>query len=165
MDLVITGFDELIAKLRGIHDVEETILDDIRKLMEEARDIAELKYSLQGNGNNDYESSITWIPNGWKLTMSGEDIGFLEFGAGVFTEADDFAQEVSYPVKPGSWSESHDHSSNPNARYFAKNGFWWWNNIRYTGLYPTRGMQEAANHIRDNILQTIEARINAWIAS
>lgn len=165
MQLIVTGVDKLLAKLKNAAALEEYILEDIKNLMEEAEQIVITKYSLQGNGNDDFTTSVSKIPNGWALVVSGEDIGFLEFGAGVFTEANEFAEEVSYPVAPGSWSESHEHSSNPNARYFAKNGFWWWNNIRYTGLYPTRGMQEAANHIRDNILQLIEQRINEWIES
>ena len=165
MELTITGFDELIAKLDNAGVVAERTLDGIREVIEEAEQIVITKYSLQGNGNNDFKTSIKQIKDGWQLTVSGEDVGFLEFGAGVFTQADDFAEEVDYPVEPGSWSESHEHSSNPNARYFAKNGFWWWHNIRYTGLYPTRGMQEALDHIRDNILQVIESRIKEWIES
>lgn len=165
MQLIVTGIDELLAKLKNASNVEEMILDDIRDLMKEAEQIVTTKYSLQGNGNDDFTTSVSKIPNGWELSVSGDDVGFLEFGAGVFTEANEFAEEVSYPVEPGSWSESHEHSSNPNARYFAKNGFWWWSNIRYTGLYPTRGMQEAAEHIRQNILSVIEQRINEWIES
>ena len=167
MNLTITGFDELIAKLNNANVIQERILESIKELMEEAEQIVLTKYSLQKNGNSEFYTEVTQIDNGWQLIASGEDVGFLEFGAGVFAgiEPDEFEQEVAYSVEPGSWSKINEHSSNPNARYFAKNGFWWWSNTRYTGLYPTRGMQSALDHLRDNILQVIEARINEWIES
>lgn len=166
MNLTIRGFDELITKLDNADSLFSQALADIGQLMLEAEQIVVTKYSLQGNGNTDYKTNVKPIENGWQLTVSGDDVGFLEFGAGVFVNANnEFVQEVDYPVKSGSWSVSHEHSSNPNARYFAKNGFWWWSNIRYTGLSPTRGMQEALNHIRDNVLQVLEKRIDEWIAS
>ena len=167
MQVIITGFKELTAKLNNAKKVKAEALEGIRGLMEEAEQIVITKYSLQGNGNTDFTTSINPIDNGWELLISGEDVGFLEFGAGVFAgiEPDDFVEEVPFPVEPGSWSESNEHSSNPNARYFAKNGFWWWHNFRYTGLYPTRGMQAALDKIRDNVLSVIEARINKWIES
>lgn len=170
MEIVVHGVAELLAKLNKLSELEEVVTDCIKELMLEAQERAERKYALQRNGNFNYTASVEWIPNGWKLTMSGEDVGFLEFGAGVFTDdSNPFANEVDFPVVPGSWSASHEHSANPNARYFAKNGFWWWYNpdvhesVRYTGLYPTRGMLSAVDYVRDNIVQRITERINAWI--
>lgn len=167
MDLIITGFTEFVAKMDKADSVFNNVLESLADLMREAEAIVQTKYSLQGNGNTDFTTEINPIHNGWELVVSGEDVGFLEFGAGVFAgiEADEFEQEVGYPVQPGSYSEINEHSSNPNARYFAKNGFWWWSNIRYTGLYPTRGMQEALDHLRDNVLDVIQKRIDEWIES
>ena len=119
MNIVVTGIDETIAELEKAKDIDKPIKEGIYEVMQEAEDIVLTKYSLQGNGNDDYVTSIEELPNGYVLTASGEDVGFLEFGAGVFTEADEFADEVGYPVTPWSWSESHPHSENPNARYGA----------------------------------------------
>ena len=163
MKLVITGIEDALGRLEKVRNIEKPVLEALGELMEEARAIVEIKYSLQRNGNTNYNVSLEEVPNGYVLTASGDDIGFLEFGAGVFTETDEFASEVPYPVTPGSWSESHPHSDNPNARYFAKNGFWWWSNIRYTGLSPTRGMQSALDHIRNNLEERITRKIEAWI--
>lgn len=165
MNIVVTGIDETIAKLEKAKDIDKPIKEGIYQVMQEAERIVLTKYSLQGNGNDDYVTSIEEIPNGYMLTASGEDVGFLEFGAGVFTEANEFADEVGYPVTPWSWSESHPHSENPNARYGAKNGFWWWSNIRYTGLTPTRGMQSALDHVRNTIQGVIERKIAEWIGN
>lgn len=165
MNVTVTGIDEAITKLEKAKNIDKPIKEGIYEVMQEAEDIVLTKYSLQGNGNDDYVTSIEELPNGYVLTASGEDVGFLEFGAGVFTEADEFADEVGYPVTPWSWSESHPHSENPNARYGAKNGFWWWSNIRYTGLTPTRGMQSALDHIRNTLVGVINRKIDEWIGN
>lgn len=166
MIITVTGIDETIATLERAEKLDEPILDGILKALQEAERIVSTKYSLRVvEGNSDFTTDIEEIPNGYMLIASGEDVGFLEFGAGVFTEANEFANEVGYPVAPWSWSESHPHSENPNARYGAKNGFWWWNNIRYTGLAPTRGMQEALDYIRNNVQKIIEDKIIKWIGN
>ena len=87
MNIVVTGIDETIAKLEKAKDIDKPIKEGIYQVMQEAERIVLTKYSLQGNGNDDYVTSIEEIPNGYMLTASGEDVGFLEFGAGVFTEA------------------------------------------------------------------------------
>lgn len=165
MIVTVTGIDEAIAKLEKAEQIEKPILEGILEVLKEAERIVSTRYSLQGNGNEDFVTDIEEIPNGYMLTVSGEDVGFLEFGAGVFTEADEFADEVGFPVAPWSWSESHPHSENPNARYGAKNGFWWYNNIRYTGLAPMRGMQQALDHVRNTIQGVIERKIAEWIGN
>ena len=165
MIITVTGIDEAIAKLEKAEQIEKPILEGILEVLKEAERIVSTRYSLQGNGNEDFVTDIEEIPNGYMLTVSGEDVGFLEFGAGVFTEADEFADEVGFPVAPWSWSESHPHSENPNARYGAKNGFWWYNNIRYTGLAPMRGMQQALDHVRNTIQGVIERKIAEWIGN
>ena len=165
MIVTVTGIDEAIAKLEKAEEIEKPILEGILEVLQEAESIVSTRYSLQGNGNEDFVTDIEEIPNGYMLTVSGEDVGFLEFGAGVFTEADEFADEVGFPVAPWSWSESHPHSENPNARYGAKNGFWWYNNIRYTGLAPMRGMQQALDHVRNTIQGVVERKIAEWIGN
>ena len=165
MIITVTGIDEVIAKLGKVEEIEKPILEGIYKVVEKAEETVLTKYSLQGNGNGDYVTAIAEIPNGYSLTVSGEDVGFIEFGAGVFTEANEFANEVGFPVAPWSWSESHPHSENPNARYGATDGFWWYNNIRYTGLAPMRGMQSALDDARNTVTSVVEEKINKWIGN
>ena len=165
MIITVTGIDEVIATLGKIEQIDKPVLDGILTVLKEAKRIVSTRYSLQGSGNADFSTDIAKIPNGYVLTVSGEDVGFLEFGAGVFTEADEFANEVGFPVAPWSWSESHPHSENPNARYGAKNGFWWYNNIRYTGLAPMRGMQQALDEVRNTLQSVIERKITEWIGN
>lgn len=163
--LTVRGMEEVLEYVAKLERIKNPIMQGIRELIENAAEIVDRRYSLQGNGNHNYTIYVEDIPNGCRLIADGEDVGFLEFGAGVFTEADEFTQEVDYPVYAGSWSESHAHSDNPNARYFAKNGFWWYSNVRYTGLTPTRGMQQALDFLRANVEQTIKQKIDEWIGN
>ena len=159
------GIDTALDLIGRIENIDEPMMAACRELIETAENIVLSRYALQSNGNNDYQTSIEPIENGYKLTVSGEDVGFLEFGAGVFTEADEFESQVGFPIYPGSWSESHEHSDNPNARYFAKNGFWWWSNIRYTGLIATRGMQRALDEVRLQADEVVKRKINEWLGN
>lgn len=161
----LNGMDYALEVLGRIENIAQPMMEACRELIEMAERTVISRYSLQSNGNDDFHTSIEPIENGYRLTVSGEDVGFLEFGAGVFTEADDFAEQVDFPIYPGSWSELHEHSDNPNARYFAKNGFWWWSNIRYTGLIATRGMQKALDEIRLQADEVARRKINEWLGN
>ena len=161
----LKGIDYALEVLGKLENIEKPMMEACRELIEMAERIVRTRYSLQGNGNDGFQLSIEQIDNGYVLTASGEDVGFLEFGAGVVTEADEFAEQVDFPIYPGSWSELHPHSDNPNARYFAKNGFWWWSNIRYTGLIATRGMQRALDEVRIQADTVARKKINEWLGN
>lgn len=159
------GLDYALEVLGRAENLEKPMLEACRELIEMAERTVLTRYALQSNGNKDYQTFIEPIENGYKLTVSGEDVGFLEFGAGVFVESDEFASQVGFPIYPGSWSELHEHSDNPNARYFAKNGFWWWSNIRYTGLIAMRGMQRALDEVRLQADEVAIRKINEWLGN
>lgn len=165
VNVTVTGVDEAIARLEKAENIKQPLLEACEDLINIARIIVISRYSLQGNGNDDFYTNVEPIENGYRLSVIGEDVGFLEFGAGVFTEKDEFADDVNYPIYPGSWSELHEHSDNPNARYFAKNGFWWWSNIRYTGLIATRGMQRGLDEIRMQAEQVVKRKIDEWLGN
>lgn len=164
----LKGMDYALELLGRAENLETPMLNACRELIEMAEGIVIARYSISyasSNGNDDFTTHIEPIENGYRLVASGEDVGFLEFGAGVFTEADEFAEQVDFPVYPGSWSELQPHSDNPNARYFAKNGFWWWSNFRYTGLIATRGMQRALDEIRSQADAIARKKIEEWLGN
>lgn len=168
LEVRLSGIDASIALMEKAMEIDKPLLEACMVLIKKAESVVRERYGISYasvNGNRDFYTSISPIKDGYKLTVSGEDIGFLEFGAGVFTETDEFASEVDYPIYPGSWSELHEHSDNPNARYFAKNGFWWWSNFRYTGLIATRGMQRALDEIRLQADEEVKRKINEWLGN
>lgn len=167
-DLTVTlhGLDYAIEVLEKAADIDTPMMEACYELIQMAERVVNSRYSLMASsGNKDYHTSIEPIENGYKLTVSGTDVGFLEFGAGVFTETDEFASQVDFPVYPGSYSELNEHSDNPNARYFAKNGFWWWSNVRYTGIIASRGMQRALDEVRLQADAVARKKINEWLGN
>lgn len=159
------GIDYALEVLGRAENIDKPMIEACRELVETAALTVLARYSMMSQrGNSDFHTSIEPIENGYKLTVSGEDVGFLEFGAGVFTDdQNEFVNQVGFPVYPGSWSESHPHS--PNSRYFAKNGFWWWSDYRYSGLIATRGMQSALDKVRLQAEEVVKRKIDEWLGN
>jgi len=84
------------------------------------------------------------IENGYAIIASGEAVGFLEFGAGDATTPNEFAAQVSYDVRPGSWSERHyDAATNKPRPSYHIDGKWEFNGVIYTEIRPRNAMQSA----------------------
>lgn len=158
MKVVITGLDEVYAKLEKAKDVHEAVLGCIYEVLKQAEGIVRQAYALQGGENTDFHTEIDMQPNGGTLRIFGDDVGFLEFGAGTtVAKSDVFASEVDYEVKSGSWSVQ-------DSGQFAKHGYWYYkHNVRYQYLFPTRGAEKALNHILNTLEKKIEEKISRWI--
>ena len=63
MIITVTGIDEAIAKLEKAEQIEKPILEGILEVLKEAERIVTTRYSLQGNGNEDFVTDIEEIPN------------------------------------------------------------------------------------------------------
>lgn len=109
----------------------------LRRLAERGSEVA-----TQAFGRHVTVTATEVSANVWKITASGEAIGFLEFGAGTMTDGSDpFASQVSYDVSPGSWSRSPEGSGE-----FEKYGRWEFppGSGKYmTYVAPRHGMQRA----------------------
>lgn len=77
---------------------------------------------------------------GFIIRASGNDVTFLEFGAGVLTDVQRPTVQASFDISPGSWSASEDGTGE-----FVRYGSWHFNKVKYFGLVPAAGMQEACN--------------------
>lgn len=125
-----------------------------RRLAEEGKTAVEEAYSTAASpGNEDWVVSVSSDENSARLTAEGEDVMFLEFGSGLQTQTDTFAETVDFPVRPGSWSETHE-------KQFTSKGYWRFKegdelSERITGTPATRGMQKAL----DAMLQCFERDI------
>lgn len=152
----VSGIDEIVRNLTTI-----PIGKILAELMEQAKITVDIAYASQINlgtgkteGNKQYSSFVSNTENSATLTVSGSDVGFLEFGAGIFTSPDEFAEQVGFPVSVGSYSAEH-------MGMFQEKGFWWWNKTQYAGIFPTHGMHEALERARKEINENIVNKI-AW---
>ena len=157
--ITIEGLEETEELLDKLNRIDEPMQELCRELCEMAQGVVESKYSTWGSasGNTDFRTEIEKTPDGYRLIASGEDIGFLEFGAGAFTDADEFADQVGYAIYPGSWSESE------GTRAYADRGFWLYHNVHYTGITPSRGMHYALEEILNEIEERAKEKIEQWL--
>ncbi len=154
----ITGLEETEELLDRLKSLDKAMKEVCKELCEMAQTVVESKYSVWSYaGNTDYNTEIEELPDGFRLTAYGEDIGFLEFGAGVFTEPDEFASQVGYDVRPGSWSETE------GTHQFEYHQFWMYGNVKYTGITPSRGMHYALEEVLNNVYEMAKRKIDEWI--
>lgn len=156
--ITITGLEETQAMLDKVQNLNEPLKEACRELCEMAEMVVEHRYSMfTESGNDDFYTEIEELPFGYRLTVSGEDVGFLEFGTGIFASSDEFAEQVSYDIAPGSWSDTH-------ARQF-REGHWYWyyRGVATPGSPPTRGMHVALEEVRNNIDEIVKRKVDEWI--
>lgn len=158
MKVTVTGIEDAIAELQKVEDTDEPILEGIREAMDVAADIVTSAYMMQDSTNRDFSTNISRVPNGYMLTVEGSDVGFLEFGAGIETDADELASEVPFPVFAGSWSAEHN-------GMFIKRGYWFYGGQKMTGIAPTKGIQLALDFLRDELKGYIVRKIDEWIGN
>lgn len=136
----------------------------LKDLMLDAKKMVIKAYGSQPfSGNEDFTATVRTTPMSATLTVRGEDVGFLEFGAGLATEWDEFASKVPYSVAPGSYSMWHGEKMGQ----FARTGlnFWYYERVKYTAIAPTRGMQYTLDELRRTITDYMRKRIASWLVN
>lgn len=138
-EIVINPFD--IASIQdALKQLEE--YDIAKKGDELARRMAEVcaetarSHYRPGDGNEDVTVSVSKVENGYEVSAVGDDVYFMEFGAGVSAGAGYDTSVITPPVdiSPGSWSSTR--GTGEYARYKS----WHHKKRKYTGLVPQKGM-------------------------
>ena len=147
VELSVDSCNKAIEELKKYQKEIKPKLDEVcRRVAEAGRD--EALSIINGirlqDGNAVERVDVVKIDNGYKLVMEGEDVYFIEFGTGDGVSAH---YDVSVPVAYGSWSAEH-------SQMLWKNGFWYYDKVRYTGTsaympmyYAERKMREEAPRI------------------
>lgn len=133
----------------------------LRELMREAEKEVKRAYVSQTMltmGNDDFTTTVTKYRNSATLKVSGSSVGFLEFGAGIGTSPDIFADEVGYDVSMGSYSEAvHGMYSQTGYR------FWIWNQATFNYVPATHGMEKALTFLVQHINEFMRQKILEWL--
>jgi len=141
---VVVPFDPMdpASVRRAERRYERELLKFERKVDQFLAEIAELGRSTAESG---YGGMITVtvepISNGYAINAAGEDIIFLEFGAGDSVNSGNiFAGQTGVDVRPGSYSEQNPRQPRPS---YHIDGFWIFGNTIYTQVRPRNAMQGA----------------------
>lgn len=97
-------------------------------------------------GNSVERIEAVQIDNGWKIVMSGEDVYFIEFGTGDGVTPH---YDTTVPVAWGTWSAEHD-------QILWKQGFWYFNKVRYTGTPAYMPMYYAEKRMREEMPRIVK---------
>lgn len=147
VELSVDSCNKAIEELKKYQKEIKPKLDEVcRRVAEVGRD--EALSIINGirlqDGNAVERVDVVPTDNGYKLVMEGEDVYFIEFGTGDGVSAH---YDVSVPVAWGSWSAEH-------SQMLWNKGFWYYDNVRYTGTtaympmyYAERKMREEAPRI------------------
>lgn len=112
MNISVKGIDHAIKTIEKYADMD-------RKLAELAERLCQIGEPIirQIHGHH----SAVWTEptsNGYRIVAEGEDVLFIEFGAGDAAGSDNgLYDEVPSVARPGSWSETH-------AQQYSRYGFW-----------------------------------------
>lgn len=139
--------------------MEDMAAEICRRLAEIGVSVAQIHYIPEAwSGNTDVTVTAEPIENGYKVTASGEDVFFLEFGAGVTAGLGYDTSEIDPPVDitPGSWSREHgggfweQYQENPATAGWYYGGQW------MDGLAPQMGMYHGHKEIQQRIKEVAQ---------
>lgn len=147
------SYDAAIKEIRAYkREVHKKTLELCKRLAEIGLSVAQI-YFIPSFGNTDVTLSVEPLNNGYLLRADGEDVCFMEFGAGVTAGLGYDTGKVTPPVdiSPGSWSAAHDGQFMKNGGY--PNGYWYYNGEPMNAIVPQMGMYHAVNEMVQRIEQ------------
>ena len=80
------------------------------------------------------------------IVAEGENVMFLEFGTGVYTDdfSDEFEHDTLPPIFGGSWSQSEG-----MGHFRPDHQFWYYNRHKYEGTLPMMGFYFATKEMKE----------------
>ena len=147
------SYDAAIKEIKDYKKwVHEKTLELCKRLAEIGLSVAQI-YFIPSFGNTDVTLSVTPLNNGYLLRADGEDVCFMEFGAGVTAGLGYDTGKVTPPVdiSPGSWSEANNGPFFKSGGY--PNGSWYYQGQQMNAIVPQMGMYHAVNEMVQRIEQ------------
>ena len=139
MNISIKGIDRVIRRVNRYVNLTEKMQELARRLCEVGMPIIR-----QVHGNHaivDYRA----VDNGYVIFAEGEDVLFIEFGAGDQAGSENGNYDaVPAVARPKSWSETH-------ARQYSEQGFWYFGGHRFTTVAPTPAFYYAYEYMVQNL--------------
>lgn len=146
-DISAQGISNAIRKLESYRN--ELIRKNeelVRRLTEEGAEVADFRYGGSVKVDHDTQG------NHGTITANGEQVVFMEFGAGLTTLDNEFSEaEFPFEISEGSYSRE-------NAHMYENLGFWIFGNRLYRNVEPRQGMMTALDTM-EREAETIAAEV------
>ena len=154
------SIDEAIKEIKkNKQDLQEKAKRVCKRLAEVGLSVARIYFIPEAwSGNTDVTLTVEPIPNGYKLVASGEDVLFMEFGAGVTAGLGYDTKEITPPVDitPGSWSKQHNGQFWQTYQENPANGHWYYRKQEFDGIAPQMGMYHASKESKAQIEKVVK---------
>lgn len=129
-----------------LHRVQQ--LSDLdRKVKEVAERLCQIGEPIirQVHGHNADRIETVPTKNGYKIVAEGQDILFIEFGAGDAAGSENANYDaVPWEAQPGTWSMNH-------AQMYSRYGFWVFGGQIYREVQPTPAFYYAYEYMVQNL--------------
>ena len=139
--------DNAITQIKTYRDtIEPKVKEILSQLTALGGQIVEYQYY---SPNAEYDTEVSCIVNGNSsmIIAEGENVMFLEFGTGIYT--DDYTEEGEVEsqglpvIFPGSWSNTEG-----MGQFRPDHQYWYHKHVMYQGTLPTRGFYFASKEIK-----------------
>lgn len=148
-----SSYDAAIKEIEAYKKwVNEKSMELCKRLADIGLSVAQI-YFIPSNGNTDVTLSVEPLNNGYLLKADGEDVCFMEFGAGVTAGLGYDTSKITPPVsiEPDSWSAAHNGMFHRMGGY--PRGYWFYKKQIYNAIVPQMGMYHAVNEMVQRIEQ------------
>lgn len=139
MNISISGVERILERIKRLSDLDARCAEIAKRLCEIGEPIVK-----QVHGNH---ASVWSEPtkNGYKVVAEGEDVLFIEFGAGDAAGSENsLYDDVPSSARPGSWSIGH-------ARMYSRYGFWVFAGQIIHEVQPTPAFYYAYEYMVQNL--------------
>lgn len=135
----VTGISRAIKTVEQLANLQEKCAELAKRLCEIGEPIIR---QVHGNPTEVWTEPSD---NGYKIVAEGEDVLFIEFGAGnAAGSTAGLYDDVPSVVRPGSWSETH-------AKQYVMYGNWWFGGQAYVEVVPTPAFYYAYEYMVQNL--------------
>ena len=151
-ELSTASIDRLIQQIEGYRDVvlQPALMSGMETIAANATKEAQTSFGSA--------VSVTYAPQepsmAYTITGTGKAVGFLEFGAGIWTEENhELAANAPFPVYEWSYSELSG-----SGEGYAK-GYWHFGGRVFYGIQPRRGLYNASSFVKANAAKIIRSAL------
>lgn len=148
MDITVTGsISKSVARLRSMAD-ESSLDSNVKKLEEIAERLCKIGgdviSQVHGRHSKVY-SKRSKSGKGYQIVAEGEDLLFIEFGAGDAAGSENALYDaVPDEARPGTWSMNH-------AQMYSRYGFWVFGGRIFREVQPTPAFYYAYEAMVQNL--------------
>jgi len=141
MQITVNGVGHALKAIERYANTDDKLQEIAKRLCEVGEPIIK---QIHG-----HHATVTTeaMKSGYRITASGEDVLFIEFGAGDQAGSENGNYDaVPASARPGSWSETH-------AQQYSKHGFWIFGGQKFTTVAPSPAFYYAYEYMVQNLPQ------------